>query len=88
MEPIEALNDRKRLARKIGIITGIAAFIIIFGGASIARSLGYGAPSSGDDYSRGQALGMGSVLLGFWFGLIAYGIARLVFRLNTIRQRH
>ena len=86
MHPTDPLTDRKRRARKIGIITGVAAFVLILGGATVGLSLGYGEPlGGGDDYQRGQALGIGAMMLSFWCGVIAWGGARIVLHIKAQR---
>ena len=71
----------RRRAKKIGIVTGVVALVVILGGVAAAMAMGYGAPrGGGDDYKRGQALGTGALLLSFWIGLIGWGVARVVLR--------
>jgi hypothetical protein len=88
MESDESLDARKRRAKKIGIITGVVAFVVILGGAFIAMAMGFGAPmGSGDDYKRGQALSMGAAMMSFWIGLITWGVTRLVLRVKANRPK-
>ncbi len=87
MDPMDPAAQRKAKAKKIGIITGVCAFVLILGGGIALLALGYGAPMGDDAEKRGEALGMGSAMLAFWIGLIAYGLTRLKLYRQALRMK-
>ena len=88
MESNDSQEAGNGLAKKVGIIAGVVALVVILGGGMIAMSMGLGVPLvSGDAEKRGEALGFGAVMMSFWIGLMAWGIARLAVRARARRAK-
>ena len=83
MDTNDTVSSRRSRAGKAGVITAAVAFCLILGGTVAAIYLGFGAPPDQNMERRIGLLLRGSLIMSFWIGLIAYGVARLV-----IRSRH
>ena len=82
MHPDDSLDEARHRALKIGISDSVGVFVLVLEVVIGAMILGYAPPLGANAGERGAALGTGSMLMGFWSSLIAWGIARLVIRIK------
>ena len=69
----------KYTAKTIGILVGVATFVLCIIGFPIALYLGYAVPlGHGNDEARGEAFGKGALILSSIIGYAGYGVAKLL----------